>query len=103
MRLKVGQGYFSFPDTDPALIQVPWTEANQRKALNQGFILRDGLDLDIAEQKSAAITEIAAEALSTPPPEELKRRVLESRAAQQALDRADGIDNSDSLLDGVML
>ena len=96
MRLPVGQGYFMLPGGNPALITVPWTAANKRRAVNQDFILRGGLSLDDVETRDYEITTRAEEIREKPAPDELKNLVLENalkraqedKEAEEELERA---------------
>lgn len=78
MRLPVGRGYFMLPGGNPALIEVPWAEANKRKVVNEPFILRDGLSLEEVELRDQLISARAEEAKGTPVPEEIRDKVFEN-------------------------
>jgi type IV secretory pathway TraG/TraD family ATPase VirD4 len=78
MRLPVGRGYFMLPGGNPALIDVPWTEANERPVVNKPFILRNGLSLDDVEAREYEITARAVDVKESPVPDELKNKVLEN-------------------------
>lgn len=78
MRLPVGQGYFMLPGGNPALVQIPWTEANKRRPVNSPFILRPGLSLDELEAKDCEVSLSAQKVMEGPLSEELKKQVTEN-------------------------
>lgn len=78
MRLPVGQGYFMLPGGNPARVEIPWSEANQRPVLNLPFILRPGLSLDQLEAKDYEISTAARKVKEGPLPEELRDLVMEN-------------------------
>jgi type IV secretory pathway TraG/TraD family ATPase VirD4 len=74
MRLPVGGGYFMLPGGNPALIKIPWREANQRPKINPAFILRPGLSLNKLEQRDYEISTQAQNIGEAPLFEELENQ-----------------------------
>ena len=82
MRLPTGRGYFMLPGGNPALLTIPWSEANQRPVAHPAFILRSGFSLDELITKDCEITTTAQNVRQGPLPENLRNQVLQNANAQ---------------------
>jgi type IV secretory pathway TraG/TraD family ATPase VirD4 len=93
MRLPVGKGYFMLPGGNAALVELPWTEANRRPAVNEAFQLRDGLSLEDLQVRDQDVALSMQEGLQNPAPENLKEQL-----ANNALYRSRGMAKAAAVL-----
>ena len=103
MRLPVGQGYFMLPGGNPALVRIPWSEANKRPPVHAPFILRPGLSLDELEAKDSEVSLSAQKVMEGPLSEELKKQVMEniSKGNRPSLHAEEAIQVIREMEDGV--